>query len=100
MEITVRTPQSKRRKYGIIRKDESDENYPCDLQFYKEPPSGNISLVEFQELGLERLKGNLFRRNKNKILLNFFSLYLFKNIFIISSFFSFTITRLGLHSGK
>ncbi|XP_043469059.1 DNA primase large subunit-like [Leptopilina heterotoma] len=56
MEITVRTPQSKRRKYGIIRKDESDENYPCDLQFYKEPPSGNISLVEFQELGLERLK--------------------------------------------
>lgn len=58
MEITVRTPQSKRRKYGIVKKEESDDvNYPCDLQFYKNPPGGQISLVQFQELGLERLKG-------------------------------------------
>ncbi|XP_046735331.1 DNA primase large subunit-like [Diprion similis] len=32
------------------------ETYPHDLQLYCTPPSGDISLAEFQELALERLK--------------------------------------------
>ena len=50
--------QSKRRKLKARVTD--DLIYNCDLQIYKEPPSGKISLMEFQELGLERLKGIIF----------------------------------------
>lgn len=31
--------------------------YPHPLQFYKYPPTDTISLEEFEELALERLKG-------------------------------------------
>lgn len=31
--------------------------YPHSLQFYKHPPTNVISLEEFEELALERLKG-------------------------------------------
>jgi DNA primase large subunit len=35
------------------------ETYPHDLQLYKVPPTGEISLIEFQDLALERQKGVL-----------------------------------------
>ena len=31
--------------------------YPHDLQMYKEPPDAQITLNEFEELAVERLKG-------------------------------------------
>lgn len=34
--------------------------YPHDLQLYKIPPVGEISLEEFDELAVERLQGNNF----------------------------------------
>lgn len=33
------------------------ELYPHDLQLYKIPPMGNISLTEFEQLAMDRLKG-------------------------------------------
>lgn len=33
------------------------ELYPHDLQFYKVPPIGNLSLSEFEQLAMDRLKG-------------------------------------------
>ena len=38
------------------------EAYPHDLQLYKVPPRGQISLVEFQELAIERQKGIFFNK--------------------------------------
>ncbi|XP_069674983.1 DNA primase large subunit [Periplaneta americana] len=32
------------------------ELYPCDLQLYKVPPTSSISLADFEDLALERLK--------------------------------------------
>ena len=62
MEISSHATQRKRpRKYGHIKTVEPDDSvYPCDLQLYKDPPAGQIPLTEFQELGLERLKGIFF----------------------------------------
>uniref|UniRef100_A0A0N7Z9R0 DNA primase large subunit n=1 Tax=Scylla olivacea TaxID=85551 RepID=A0A0N7Z9R0_SCYOL len=35
---------------------EIEASYPCGLQFYATPPTGNVSLVEFDEMAFERLK--------------------------------------------
>lgn len=34
--------------------------YPHNLQFYKFPPTNEISLEEFEDLALERLKGKIY----------------------------------------
>lgn len=36
-----------------------NNDYPHDIQMYDVPPVGEMSMEEFQELGLDRLKGNL-----------------------------------------
>ena len=33
------------------------ETYPLDLQLYKVPPKGLVTLLEFQDFALERQKG-------------------------------------------
>lgn len=33
------------------------EKYPHDLQMYTDPPDMQITLVEFEELAIERLRG-------------------------------------------
>lgn len=33
-----------------------DVSYPCGIQFYRDPPTGDIQLVEFDEIASERLK--------------------------------------------
>ncbi|KAG7189220.1 hypothetical protein KM043_008783 [Ampulex compressa] len=51
------TPIHKRRRQTINADvNNLKEIYPCDLSMYDVPPTGEISLVEFQDLGLERLK--------------------------------------------
>ncbi|KAK7066972.1 DNA primase large subunit [Halocaridina rubra] len=38
------------------RRVEVEMSYPSSLQFYSTPPSGNVSLMEFDEMAVERLK--------------------------------------------
>ncbi|XP_069175390.1 DNA primase large subunit-like [Procambarus clarkii] len=38
------------------RRIEIELSYPSTLQFYSSPPSGNVSLAEFDEMAVERLK--------------------------------------------
>lgn len=35
---------------------EVDRTYPTSLQYYSEPPSGNVTLMEFDDMAIERLK--------------------------------------------
>lgn len=44
------------RRVKRSRRLEVETSYPCSLQFYSNPPSGNISLMEFDEMAVERLK--------------------------------------------
>ncbi|XP_023557642.1 DNA primase large subunit isoform X2 [Octodon degus] len=45
----------KRRKLRLAG-DQKSASYPHSLQFYLEPPSENISLIEFETLAIDRLK--------------------------------------------
>lgn len=36
------------------------ELYPHDLQMYRLPPLGDITLMEFDQMAMDRLKGKLF----------------------------------------
>uniref|UniRef100_A0A3Q2GSK8 DNA primase large subunit n=1 Tax=Equus caballus TaxID=9796 RepID=A0A3Q2GSK8_HORSE len=45
----------KRRKPWLIG-DQRKASYPHSLQFYLQPPSENISLIEFENLAIDRLK--------------------------------------------
>lgn len=49
MEVGSRRARRKR----II---EVETYYPCGLQFYKDPPRGDIALDEFDDIAFERLK--------------------------------------------
>ncbi|KAK3863156.1 hypothetical protein Pcinc_031033 [Petrolisthes cinctipes] len=44
------------RKVRRNKRIEVESSYPCTLQFYSTPPSGNVSLLEFDEMATERLK--------------------------------------------
>ncbi|XP_014484671.1 PREDICTED: DNA primase large subunit-like [Dinoponera quadriceps] len=45
-----------RRHTAIVETTDFKDNYPHDIQIYDEPPMGEMSLEEFQELGFDRLK--------------------------------------------
>ena len=47
--------RSKRRKHG--NKENIPEIYNHNLQFYKMPPVDTISLFEFEDYAVERLRG-------------------------------------------
>ena len=51
--ITRRTPRSKK----LV--DYEAESVHSKLQFYRYPPTGTLSLQEFEDIALERLKGNV-----------------------------------------
>ena len=34
------------------------QQYPCRMQLYKDPPAAQITLHEFEQYAIERLKGN------------------------------------------
>ncbi|XP_071526998.1 DNA primase large subunit-like [Panulirus ornatus] len=44
------------RKIRRSRRIEVETSYPSPLQFYSCPPTGNVSLTEFDEMAIERLK--------------------------------------------
>ncbi|KAK8736904.1 hypothetical protein OTU49_004714 [Cherax quadricarinatus] len=44
------------RKVRKSRRIEVETSYPCNLQFYSSPPAGFVSLAEFDEMAIERLK--------------------------------------------
>lgn len=48
---------SGRRRTNKIKKEIKTTAYPHTLQFYKIPPTETISLQEFEEFAVERLKG-------------------------------------------
>lgn len=50
---------SRRRKVAKVAAGSLIELYPHNLQMYYVPPISDISLSEFEDLALERLKGNL-----------------------------------------
>ena len=50
-------PRTKRRKLGI--KEKETDIYTHNLQFYKIPPVDTISLFEFEDYAVERLRGRL-----------------------------------------
>ena len=57
------TPRSaKKRQRGHI-KVEDNGIYDHRVQFYKFPPTDTISLEEFEELAVERLKGTKVNRS-------------------------------------
>lgn len=50
----------KERKSVQLRVGREWGQYADRLQMYKIPPIDNISLEEFEELAIERLKGNIY----------------------------------------
>lgn len=51
-------PVPRRLTQPVVLSDVLDfKRYPDRLQMYKLPPTDNISLEEFEELAVERLKG-------------------------------------------
>lgn len=38
-----------------------NSGYEHSLRMYKEPPTGNITLEQFEEFAIDRLKGNFIR---------------------------------------
>ncbi|KAI5946127.1 DNA primase large subunit [Manis javanica] len=46
----------KRRKLRLLAGDQRTACYPHSLQFYLEPPSENVSLTEFENLAIDRVK--------------------------------------------
>lgn len=46
----------KRRKLRLLAGDQRSACYPHSLQFYLEPPSENVSLTEFENLAIDRVK--------------------------------------------
>ena len=56
LDMDYNTP--KRRRTIKTEKNVLQEAYPHDMQLYKVPPTGLISLAEFQDLALERQKGS------------------------------------------
>lgn len=45
-----------RRKKLRLTGDQKNVSYPHSLQFYLQPPSENISLIEFENLAIDRVK--------------------------------------------
>lgn len=51
---------SQKRKSSGLAEGRDFKRYPDRLQMYKLPPTDNISLEEFEELAVERLKGTKY----------------------------------------
>lgn len=49
-----------KRKKLRLADDQRNACYPHILQFYLQPPSGNVSLTEFETLAIDRVKCELF----------------------------------------
>ncbi|KAL0116787.1 hypothetical protein PUN28_010005 [Cardiocondyla obscurior] len=48
--------QARRRYTAVVDVKDLNSEYPYDMQIYNIPPTGELSLEEFQELGFDRLK--------------------------------------------
>lgn len=59
---------TKRRRYTVNHETNLQDIYQHDLQMYDFPPSGEIPLVEFERLCLERLKCLYFLKNGQYII--------------------------------
>lgn len=53
--------KARRRYTAVTDVSGLNNDYPHDIQMYDVPPVGEMSLEEFQELGFDRLKGNLLQ---------------------------------------
>ena len=51
------TPKEARKRTIKLEPGRDPDQYPHILQFYSVPPTDNISLQEFEDLAIERLKG-------------------------------------------
>ena len=51
------TPKEARKRTIKLEPGQNLDRYPHSLQFYSVPPTDNISLQEFEDLAIERLKG-------------------------------------------
>ena len=54
------TPKEARKRTIKLEPGRNPDLYPHSLQFYSVPPTDNISLQEFEDLAIERLKGLVF----------------------------------------
>ena len=68
-----------RRKSRITKLEDAENvgKYVHGLQMYKVPPTDNITLEEFEEFAIDRLKGKLTRAYKQEFILSFKVLELF-----------------------
>lgn len=41
---------------GALKLGDKQESYPLSVQFYLQPPTENISLIEFESFAVDRLK--------------------------------------------
>ena len=55
MEYTTRKRYTVKQQDNVLL-----ELYPHDIQFYNKKPTGEVSLKDFQDLGLERKQGTIF----------------------------------------
>lgn len=62
--------KARRRYTAVTDANDLNNDYPHDIQMYDVPPVGEMSLEEFQELGFDRLKGNLLRSSALLYLIN------------------------------
>ena len=57
MEFNAAKSARRIKKRNTVKLGGLANEYPHDLQFYSIPPIGNLSLQDFEEFAVERLKG-------------------------------------------
>ena len=59
MDFKSKTPRSRRRQLKL-EGGRNEATYPHSLQFYSQPPTQNISLQEFEDFAIDRLRGERY----------------------------------------